>query len=110
MKSQIGDETRQDKHAAEGGKGRQRSSSSDLALISIACNRFNSFPPTPILSLRQTPIGANRLFELLLGAELVGVAALLLALLVVSPVCAMTSHGGSIMKRTQLTALGGRRA
>ena len=32
------------------------------------------------MTLRQTPIEASRLLELLLGAELVGVAAFLLAL------------------------------
>ena len=70
-------DARQDKHAIDAMcRGR---SSSDLALISIACNRCNSFPPTP-LSLRQTPIEASSLLQLLLGAELVGVSALLLAL------------------------------
>jgi hypothetical protein len=36
------------------------------------------------MTLRQMPMGASSLLELLLGAELVGVAALLLALWVVS--------------------------
>ena len=40
--------SRQDKHAIDAMcRGR---SSSDLALISIACNRCNSYPPTPLLS------------------------------------------------------------
>jgi hypothetical protein len=48
------------------------------ALMFVACIRriYRSTDP----ETRQTPIGAIRLFELLLGAELVGVAALLLAL------------------------------
>ena len=45
--------------------------------MSVACiRRIRSTDP----ETRQTPIGAIRLFELLLGAELVGVTALLLAL------------------------------
>ena len=36
------------------------------------------------MTLRQTPMRASSLLELLLGAELVGVAALLLALWIVS--------------------------
>jgi hypothetical protein len=45
--------------------------------MSVACiRRIRSTDP----ETRQTPIRAIRLFELLLGTELVGVSALLLAL------------------------------
>jgi hypothetical protein len=66
----YGDETRK-KHADD------VLCPSDHALMSVACIRRIRFhrPET-----RQTPFGAIRLLELLLGAELVGVAALLLAL------------------------------
>lgn len=48
-----------------------------MPLMSIACiRRIRSTDPES----RQTPIGAIHLLELLLGAELVGVAALLLTL------------------------------
>jgi hypothetical protein len=45
--------------------------------MSVACiRRIRSIDP----ETRQTPVGASSLLELLLGAELVGVTALLLAL------------------------------
>jgi hypothetical protein len=58
--------------------------------MSVACIRriYRSTDP----ETRQTPIGAIRLFELLLGAELVGVAALLLALGGVLACCSLIMH------------------
>jgi hypothetical protein len=50
---------------------------SDHALMSVACiRRIRSTDP----ETRQTPVGAKHSLELLLGAELVGVAAFLLTL------------------------------
>ena len=106
-------------------KQRNDASSGHSPLLSSACNRRNSHPPGA--PNRRTPEQAIRLFELLLGSELVGVSALLLALhgslakfspsLYVAQTAWYLISTNEICRgflllgtHTQLTALGGRRA
>ena len=86
-------------------------------VLSIACIRRIRFhldrPPGPPFSPDASC--ANDLLELLLGAELVGVTALLLALCdcqSMSVTGRVICYAGTdaVAERTQLTALGGRRA